>query len=65
MTVISAGDGKCQLEFPVEESLLNREGTLHGGFTAMLVDCATTYALITAKNNITGNPGVSVNINVS
>ncbi|XP_046409893.1 acyl-coenzyme A thioesterase 13-like [Neodiprion fabricii] len=62
VTVVSAGDGKCRVEFPVEDGHLNGGGTLHGGFTATLVDCISTYALMTTG---TGAPGVSVNINVS
>ncbi|XP_012257102.2 acyl-coenzyme A thioesterase 13-like [Athalia rosae] len=62
VTVVSAGDGKCRVEFPVEEGHLNGFGTLHGGFTATIVDNVSTYALMTAGN---GAPGVSVDLHVS
>ncbi|XP_046815237.1 acyl-coenzyme A thioesterase 13-like [Vespa crabro] len=60
--ILSAGDGKCKAEFTVSDEHLNLGGSLHGGFTATLVDCVSTYALMTYG---TGVPGVSVNINVS
>ncbi|XP_043665502.1 acyl-coenzyme A thioesterase 13-like [Vespula pensylvanica] len=60
--ILSAGDGKCKAEFTVSDEHLNLGGTLHGGFTATLIDCISTYALMTCG---TGAPGVSVNINVA
>lgn len=37
-------------------------GSLHGGFTSTLVDCISTYALMTQG---TGAPGVSVDLHVT
>ncbi|XP_049828150.1 acyl-coenzyme A thioesterase 13-like isoform X1 [Schistocerca gregaria] len=60
--IISAGEGKCLAEFTVAQEHQNAGGTLHGGFTATLVDQISTYALMTYGKGV---PGVSVNINVS
>lgn len=61
MKIISAGDGKCTAEFTVEEEHENLGGTLHGGFTATLVDMISTYALMTSKREA---PGVSVDMHI-
>ncbi|EZA59625.1 Acyl-coenzyme A thioesterase [Ooceraea biroi] len=37
-------------------------GTLHGGFTSTIIDCVSTYAVMTHKDC---HPGVSVNLNVT
>ncbi|XP_015185109.1 PREDICTED: acyl-coenzyme A thioesterase 13-like [Polistes dominula] len=60
--ILSAGDGNCKAEFTVSDEHLNLGGSLHGGFTATIIDCVSTYALMTYK---TGAPGVSVNMNIS
>lgn len=62
LEIISAGDGKCKAQFVVSEEHLNLGGTLHGGFTSTLIDCISTYALMTKGNGV---PGVSVDLNVS
>ena len=46
----------------VAEEHTNKGGTLHGGLTATLVDTISTVALMTTGP---GNPGVSVDINVT
>lgn len=58
---MSAGGGKCVAEMKVENKHQNGAGTLHGGFTATLVDCISTYALMTQGSGV---PGVSVNMNI-
>ena len=35
---------------------------MHGGFTSTLIDCVSTYAVMTQGNN---SPGVSVDLNVT
>lgn len=60
--IISAGSGKCKAELVVSEEHLNRGGTMHGGFTSTLVDCVSTYALM--SNDVTA-PGVSVDLHVT
>ncbi|XP_043248801.1 acyl-coenzyme A thioesterase 13-like [Colletes gigas] len=62
LQVISAGDGNCKARLIVSEDHLNLGGTMHGGFTSTLIDCVSTYALMTHKNGV---PGVSVDLNVS
>lgn len=62
MSVVSAGDGKCTAEFKVEEEHQNFGGTLHGGFSATLVDGISTLALMTYGRQV---PGVSVDMHIS
>ncbi|XP_011214495.2 acyl-coenzyme A thioesterase 13 [Bactrocera dorsalis] len=59
--IIDGADGKCTAEFKVAPEHLNRGGTLHGGFTATIVDMVTTYALMSKPCN----PGVSVDLHVT
>ncbi|KAL7298227.1 acyl-coenzyme A thioesterase 13-like [Trichogramma pretiosum] len=60
--LISVEDGKCKAELKVDEEHLNYGGTLHGGFTSTLVDCISTYALMSHKAAV---PGVSVDLHVT
>ncbi|XP_031826550.1 acyl-coenzyme A thioesterase 13 [Nomia melanderi] len=62
LQVVSAGDGNCKVKFVVSEEHLNEAGTMHGGFTSTVVDCISTYALMTYKDS---PPGVSVDLNVT
>lgn len=62
MQVTAASPGKVVCEMTLDESHLNRRGTMHGGLTATLVDNVSTLALMTEEN---GAPGVSVDLNVS
>ncbi|XP_043287234.1 acyl-coenzyme A thioesterase 13-like isoform X2 [Venturia canescens] len=59
---ISADNGDCIAEFTVGEEHLNAGGTLHGGCTSTLIDCVSSYALMTTGS---GAPGVSVNLDVT
>ncbi|XP_012055529.1 PREDICTED: acyl-coenzyme A thioesterase 13-like [Atta cephalotes] len=61
--LLSAGDGKCKAQFTVAEEHLNVGGFLHGGFTATVIDCVSTYALMTHKTD--PPPGVSVDLHVT
>ena len=61
MQVTAASPGKIICEVTVEESHLNRNGNLHGGVTATLVDQISTLALMTEGRF----PGVSIDLNVS
>ncbi|XP_050306461.1 acyl-coenzyme A thioesterase 13-like [Anthonomus grandis grandis] len=61
VTVTSLGNGKCTAEMKVEEEHSNALGGLHGGLSATLVDCISTYALVTHKYGAV--PNVSVHIN--
>nr|CAD7198874.1 unnamed protein product [Timema douglasi] len=60
--ILSAGDGRCLAQMVVAEEHQNTFGTLHGGFTATVVDEVSTLALMTTGS---GHPGVSVDLNVS
>jgi len=59
---ISADNGNCVAEFTVGPEHCNGGGTLHGGCTSTLIDCVSSYALMTTGN---GNPGVSVDLHVT
>ena len=61
MKLLSCDNGRCSCEYKVEEAVLNKYGTMHGGFTATIVDVVTTFVLVSENP---GNPGVSVNLNV-
>ncbi|XP_066592709.1 acyl-coenzyme A thioesterase 13-like [Prorops nasuta] len=60
--IVSAGEGNCKAEFTVADEHLNLGGTLHGGFTSTLIDCISTYAIMTHGE---GRSGVSVDLNVT
>ena len=59
--VTAAAHGKCSCEIKVNETHLNRGGSLHGGFTATLVDNVSTVAIMCANKP----PGVSVDMNIT
>lgn len=59
---ISASEGKVHCKMPVKEEHLNLRGSLHGGFTATLVDSITTCALATCEKPAFG---VSVDMNIT
>jgi acyl-coenzyme A thioesterase 13 len=60
VNILSVGEGKCTAELKVEESHTNPMGGLHGGMSATLLDCISTYALMSKL----GKPGVSVDIHI-
>lgn len=39
------GDGRCEIVMPVVTRFINREGALHGGVYATLIDAACGYAV--------------------
>lgn len=55
-------EGKCLVEFEVNETVMNYGKVIHGGAIASLVDIVTTVAQF---NTPVRKPGVSVNINIS
>ncbi|KAJ3619561.1 hypothetical protein MTP99_005232 [Tenebrio molitor] len=59
--ILSVGGGKCSAEMKVDESHTNPMGGLHGGLSATLVDCISTYALMSKFEG----PNVSVDIHMS
>jgi len=60
--VVTASPGHCTLSLKVDKPHTNLYGTLHGGFSAHLVDSVTTMALMTNEG---GLPGVSVDMSLS
>ncbi|NWS44810.1 ACO13 thioesterase, partial [Probosciger aterrimus] len=62
MKLLSATPGKIVCEMKVEEEHTNKNGTLHGGMTATLVDVVSTAALLYTER---AAPGVSVDMNIT
>jgi len=60
--VVAGNPGSCTLSMVVDKAHTNGVGTLHGGFSAHIVDSVTTLALMTNEG---GLPGVSVDMNLS
>ena len=59
--IVAAAPGKCSCELTLTEFHLNRGGSLHGGFTATLVDGVSTIAVMCAEKP----PGVSVDMSIT
>ncbi|KAK9719293.1 Thioesterase superfamily [Popillia japonica] len=49
--IVAAENGACVAEFTVHEDHLNPMGTLHGGFSATLIDNISAYGLRTILGN--------------
>ncbi|XP_017762822.1 PREDICTED: acyl-coenzyme A thioesterase 13-like [Eufriesea mexicana] len=64
LQIISAGlgNGNCKAQLVVSEEHLNLGGSMHGGFTSTLIDCVSSYALMSHKTNAAG---VSVDLMVT
>lgn len=62
LEIVSAGNGNCRAQLLVAQEHLNMGGTMHGGFTSTLIDCVSTYAMMTHP---AGVPGVSVDLMIS
>ncbi|KAG9461444.1 hypothetical protein GDO78_016871 [Eleutherodactylus coqui] len=60
--LVSASPGKIVCELKVDEEHTNQGGTMHGGFTAYLVDTVSTVALMYTERGV---PGVSVDMNIT
>ena len=56
--------GRCIAGLRVEQEHCNYYGTLHGGCTATLIDCISTYALVQDTEDSLKKLGVSVNMNI-
>ena len=61
MRVISAEGGKCYCELKISDEHLNCKNTLHGGFTATLVDIVSSIAVSTTRKS----HGSSTDLNVT
>ena len=55
-------NGKYTFEWKVDESQSNAHGTLHGGYTAFMVDYATSLALVGIGEH---KPGNSIELSIS
>ncbi|KAF5283313.1 hypothetical protein FQR65_LT13970 [Abscondita terminalis] len=64
VNIIKAENGVCLGELKVDEEHLNPMHGLHGGLMATIVDCMTSYALITHKKS-EAVPSVSVDLNMT
>ncbi|XP_069814026.1 acyl-coenzyme A thioesterase 13 [Dendropsophus ebraccatus] len=62
LQLVSASPGKVVCELKVGEEHTNRQGALHGGLTATIVDMISTAALVHTER---GAPGVSVDMNIT
>ncbi|XP_040288831.1 acyl-coenzyme A thioesterase 13-like [Bufo bufo] len=62
LQLVSASPGKIVCELKVDEEHTNNLGTMHGGFTASLVDTVSTAALLNTER---GAAGVSVDMNIT
>ncbi|XP_012934222.2 acyl-coenzyme A thioesterase 13-like [Heterocephalus glaber] len=62
VTLVSAAPEKVICEMKVEEEHTNKQGTLHGGFTATLTDSISRMALLFTERGV---PGVSVDMNIT
>ncbi|XP_044150576.1 acyl-coenzyme A thioesterase 13 [Bufo gargarizans] len=62
LQLVSVSPGKIVCELKVDEEHTNRLGTMHGGFTATLVDTVSTVALLNTER---GAAGVSVDMNIT
>uniref|UniRef100_A0A0K0F505 Acyl-coenzyme A thioesterase 13 n=1 Tax=Strongyloides venezuelensis TaxID=75913 RepID=A0A0K0F505_STRVS len=60
--IISADEGKVKVEMEVTDELTNPLGTLHGGCSATLIDCITTFACIATPQQ---KAGVSVDMTIN
>ena len=58
---VRASPGRVQCTMPVDDSVRNRYGTLHGGCTATLIDTVGSAALVTVSKR----SGVSLNISTT
>ena len=61
LDVMHASEGRCTLEWKIDDELLNMQGTMHGGLISSVIDTATTMALTTTG---TGARGVSLELNI-
>ncbi|XP_068603152.1 acyl-coenzyme A thioesterase 13 [Brachionichthys hirsutus] len=60
--ILSVSPSKMVCELRVGEEHANRGGTLHGGYTATLIDVISTLAIMNSER---GSPGVSVDMNIT
>lgn len=64
MKIVEAGDGKCLAELKVSKEHTNIMDGLHGGLSATLVDCISSFALVTHEK-CRMIPSVSVDMHMT
>lgn len=62
LNLVEVSEGKAVFEIQIGIEHLNRRGTLHGGFTAALVDETTTLAIKMADKPC---GGITVDLNTT
>ncbi|XP_032671272.1 acyl-coenzyme A thioesterase 13-like [Odontomachus brunneus] len=63
--ILSAADGRCKAQFTVAEENINVVGSLHGGFTSTVIDCVSSYALLSKDSSDIPKATVSVDLHVT
>ncbi|MFO3724761.1 PaaI family thioesterase [Pseudomonas sp. HLMP] len=58
-------DGEAEFHMPIQAQHLNRQGMLHGGLVATLLDAACGYAGLHASEHEEEIHGVTVMLNIS
>jgi len=65
VNITCLANGKCSAELKVDDEHTNPMGGLHGGFSATLVDCISTYALMSYGKGSSPATSVSVDMHMS
>lgn len=63
--LVSWVDGEAEFRMPIQARHLNRQGMLHGGLVATLLDAACGYAGLHASEHEEEIHGVTVMLNIS
>lgn len=63
--LVSWVDGEAEFRMPIQARHLNRQGMLHGGLVATLLDAACGYAGLHAPEHEEEVHGVTVMLNIS
>ncbi|MFJ4445129.1 PaaI family thioesterase [Pseudomonas sp. NPDC089422] len=63
--LVSWVDGEAEFRMPIQARHLNRQGMLHGGLVATLLDAACGYAGLHASEHEEEVHGVTVMLNIS
>ncbi|RZC32281.1 4HBT domain containing protein, partial [Asbolus verrucosus] len=61
--ILSVGDGKCLAQLKVDDDHINPMGGLHGGMSATLLDCVSSYALMSKDGPTFRHVSVDIYLN--
>ncbi|RZC34019.1 4HBT domain containing protein, partial [Asbolus verrucosus] len=61
--ILSVGDGKCLAQLKVDDDHINPMGGLHGGMSASLMDCVSSYALMSKVGPTFRHVSVDIHLN--